>query len=159
MSNNLILFVLALSFFCSLQAQGQDLVASAQPENTPSEVAPLLAIETTPAPAPNALAAAGFDLAKGQSAASFAGFDAYAKAHLHYPERARRQGVEGTVELLVTVAATGEITDAVVVSSLSRDCDRAATDLLLDMPHWEPASNFGIPVRGKKIVQVNFRLQ
>ena len=100
-----------------------------------------------------------FDINAGQQSPSFKGFDAYVSAHLVYPELARKNGIEGRVEVLVTISDEGKILEAKIVKSLGFGCDEAALAVVRDMPDWTSAMNYGIPVKGKNIVGFDFRLR
>lgn len=100
-----------------------------------------------------------FDINAGQQSPSFKGFDAYVSTHLIYPELARKNSIEGRVEILVTISDEGKILEAKIVKSLGFGCDEAALAVVRDMPDWTSAMNYGIPVKGKNIVGFDFRLR
>ncbi len=100
-----------------------------------------------------------FDLNAGQRAASFNGFREYVSAHLVYPEQARENAIEGRVEVLVSISDKGKILSAKIVEPLGFGCDEAALAVVREMPDWAPAMNFGVPVKGKKVIAIDFRLQ
>lgn len=100
-----------------------------------------------------------FDVNAGQQSPSFKGFEAYVSAHLVYPELARKNSIEGRVEVLITISDEGKILEAKIVKSLGFGCDEAALAVVRDMPDWTSAMNYGIPVKGKNIVGFDFRLR
>lgn len=108
---------------------------------------------TTPTPTPK------LDLAAGQKAAVFENLEQYVVEHLKYPASAQQQAIEGSVSVLAIISAEGKIIDAKVVKPLGFGCDEAALKLIKEMPNWQPASNLGIAVKSKKILDFNFRLQ
>ena len=67
--------------------------------------------------------------------------------------------MEGRVSILVEISATGKISSKKVMHSLGYGCDEAALTLIGNMPNWTPASNYGVPVRSKKILELSFRLR
>lgn len=112
--------------------------------------------ETTP---PAALPTFTFDLTAGQHPARFTDLENYLAKSLVYPDAAREYGIEGWVKVKLHIAATGEVTAAEILEGPGYGCEVSVRDLVLAMPAWEPASNYGIPVASKKIVEVAFRLE
>ncbi|WP_373549460.1 energy transducer TonB [Haliscomenobacter sp.] len=98
------------------------------------------------------------DLVAGQHPPSFDDWDNYVKGKSIYPQLARENGIEGTVSVLVYVSEKGQVTKARLIKGLGYGCDEAAINLVYAMPDWTPASNFGIPVKGKKVLEISFRL-
>ena len=98
------------------------------------------------------------DLAAGQHPPHFDDWDNYVKGKPIYPQLARENGIEGTVSVLVYVSEKGQVTKARLLKGLGFGCDEAAINLVYAMPCWTPASNFGIPVKGKKVLDISFRL-
>jgi TonB family protein len=98
------------------------------------------------------------DLAAGQHPPYFDDWDNYVKGKHIYPQLARENGIEGTVSVLVYVSEKGEVAKARLIKGLGFGCDEAAINLVYAMPCWIPASNFGIPVKGKKVLDISFRL-
>jgi TonB family protein len=75
-----------------------------------------------------------------------------------YPEMARRAGVEGTVELEVSIDATGKITDVEVARGLPLGLSDAAVEAVRKWT-WRPARTASGPVASRKIVRVRFVLK
>lgn len=100
----------------------------------------------------------GINLAAGQHPPRFDDWDNYVKGKSIYPQLARENGIEGTVSVLVCVSEKGQVTKARLLKGLGYGCDEAAINLVYAMPCWTPASNFGIPVKGKKVLDISFRL-
>ena len=100
----------------------------------------------------------GINLAAGQHPPQFDDWDNYVKGKSIYPQLARENGIEGTVSVLVYVSEKGQVTKARLIKGLGYGCDEAAINLVYAMPDWTPASNFGIPVKGKKVLEISFRL-
>ncbi|AEE52769.1 energy transducer TonB [Haliscomenobacter hydrossis] len=98
------------------------------------------------------------DLAAGQHPPRFEDWDNYVKGKSIYPQLARENGIEGTVSVLVYVSEKGQVTKARLLKGLGFGCDEAAINLVYAMPCWTPASNYGIPVKGKKVLDISFRL-
>ena len=100
----------------------------------------------------------GINLAAGQHPPCFDDWDNYVKGKSIYPQLARENSIEGTVSVLVYVSEKGEVTKARLLKGLGFGCDEAAINLVYTMPCWTPASNYGIPVKGKKVLEISFRL-
>lgn len=75
-----------------------------------------------------------------------------------YPEHARAEGVEGAVELLVSVAADGTVEDVRVLSGPSAELEAAAV-AAMKRAHFTPATRGGAPVRSKLKYRYVFELQ
>lgn len=98
------------------------------------------------------------DFSAGQHPPQFTDWEVYLKDKIVYPQLAREYAVEGTVKIMVYVSEKGEVSKARILKGLGFGCDEAALKLVYDMPLWTPASNYGIPVKGKKILDISFRL-
>lgn len=75
-----------------------------------------------------------------------------------YPEVARRAGVEGTVELEVSIDAGGKVTDVEVARGLPLGLSEAAADAVRRWT-WRPARTAAGPVASRKTVRVRFLLR
>jgi TonB family protein len=75
-----------------------------------------------------------------------------------YPDMARRAGVEGTVELEVSIDASGKITDVEVARGLPLGLSDAAVEAVRKWT-WRPARTAAGPVASRKIVRVRFVLK
>lgn len=74
------------------------------------------------------------------------GFAAIQK-NLHYPEIARKAGIEGRVILNVLIAENGEVEEVKVLESLGHNgCDEAAMEAVRSVK-WKPAMQQGKPVK------------
>ena len=75
-----------------------------------------------------------------------------------YPELARRAGAEGTVELEVSIDASGAVTDVEVVRGLPLGLSEAAADAV---HRWKyrPARTASGPVASRKSVRIRFVLK
>lgn len=98
------------------------------------------------------------DLSAGQHPPEFADWEVYLQDKVVYPQLAREYAIEGTVSVMVYVSEKGEVDKARILKGLGFGCDEAALKLVYDMPRWTPASNYGIPVKGKKILDITFKL-
>jgi len=75
-----------------------------------------------------------------------------------YPELARRAGVEGTVELEVSIDAAGKVTDVEVARGLPMGLSEAAVEAVRKWT-WRPARTASGPVASMKVVRVRFVLR
>lgn len=75
-----------------------------------------------------------------------------------YPEAARRAGIEGTVELEVSIDASGKVTDVEVARGLPFGLSEAAVDAVRRWT-WKPAKTASGPVSSRKTVRVRFQLR
>lgn len=85
------------------------------------------------------------------------GFNAI-RENLHYPELARRAGIEGTVILYVQIDEQGDVVNTRVIKSLGDNgCDEAAVEAIKKVK-WIPAEADGKPVKVWISVPVRFKL-
>jgi protein TonB len=75
-----------------------------------------------------------------------------------YPDSARRAGIEGTVELEVSVDAAGKVTDVEVVRGLPLGLSEAAADAVRHWT-WRPARTASGPVVSRRTVRIRFVLR
>jgi TonB family protein len=75
-----------------------------------------------------------------------------------YPEPARRAGVDGTVELEVSIDAAGKVTDVEVVRGLPLGLSEAAADAVRRWTY-RPARGPNGPVASRKTVRIRFALE
>jgi TonB family protein len=74
-----------------------------------------------------------------------------------YPERARRAGIEGTVELEVSISASGDVTDLQVVRGLPLGVSEAAAEAVRRWKY-RPARGRDGPVASRKTIRILFQL-
>lgn len=86
-------------------------------------------------------------------------FTRYVKRNLKYPERAKRDSLEGVVAIQFVVERNGRITSPTIVRSLEPTMDTAALALIQQMPRWIPAKDHGITVRCKYLVPIQFKIE
>ena len=85
-------------------------------------------------------------------------FAKYLNANLTYPERARRQGIEGTVVLEYYIKTDGSLENTLVVKSVSPELDQEAIRLVNKMPNWNPATINGQPERICYHLPITFKI-
>jgi periplasmic protein TonB len=79
--------------------------------------------------------------------------------HIEYPAMAQRMGIEGKVVVQFTVDEAGKISDATVVQSLHKLCDKEALRLVTSMPAWKAGTRNGVPFKLSYTLPINFVLQ
>lgn len=84
--------------------------------------------------------------------------DAYINAHLHYPEAARVNGIEGRVVIEFVVNENGAVTNAHIVRSIGGGCDEEALNMVKVMTGWRPGKLNGVPVKVFFSIPIKFEL-
>ena len=79
--------------------------------------------------------------------------------HLVYPEKAKHEGIEGTVFVSFIVDTLGIIKNPSVLTEIGGGCGKAALDVLWKMPHWEPAVHNGKKVKVRMNLPIQFFLR
>lgn len=74
-----------------------------------------------------------------------------------YPELARRAGIEGTVELEVSIDATGRVAEVEVLRGLPMGLSDAAVEAVRKWT-WKPAKSPQGPVASRRTVRIRFTL-
>jgi TonB family protein len=74
-----------------------------------------------------------------------------------YSEQARKAGVEGAIQLQVTVDANGDVADVKVVKGLGSGLDEKAIEAVRTWK-FKPGTEDGTPVRSEIAVEVSFHL-
>jgi TonB family protein len=80
------------------------------------------------------------------------------RAEPAYPDPARRAGIEGTVEMEVSIDASGKVTDVEVVRGLPLGLSGAAADAVRRWTY-RPARGPRGPVASRKTVRIRFALE
>jgi periplasmic protein TonB len=114
-----------------------DLAEGGAPAPPPGVSAPALAIPSEPAPG----------LVESPSVLT--------RVDPTYPDAARRAGIEGTVELEVSIDATGKVTDVEVARGLPFGLSESAVEAVRRWT-WKPARTASGPVASRKTVRVRF---
>lgn len=87
------------------------------------------------------------------------GLRAYLIDNLRYPEQAKKDGVEGMVVVLFTVAEDGSILNVEVSRGIGSGCDEEAIRVVKAMPKWKPAVKDGKPAAGQYALPISFKLR
>jgi protein TonB len=83
---------------------------------------------------------------------------AWLSKNINYPEIAKEQGIQGTVNLRFVVKSDGTVDDVQVVKGLNRDCDQEAVRAVKKMPKWIPGQQNGKAVNVYYSLPVRFKL-
>jgi Ca-activated chloride channel family protein len=76
------------------------------------------------------------------------GLEAFIKASISYPKKAKENGISGTVYLSFTVDRNGKVTDIKVVKGIGGGCDEEAIRIIkLTSGKWKPGKQNGKPVK------------
>jgi len=89
------------------------------------------------------------------------GIDAFYKdmrQSLDYPRFAKDNHIQGTVILTFFVERDGALTDVRVLSGIGGGCDEEAVRVVKQSRKWQPGKKYGVPVRAKYTVLLNFSL-
>lgn len=79
--------------------------------------------------------------------------------NLHYPELARKAGIEGTVIVLAVIDERGNVLETSIAKSLGQSgCDESAINAVKSVS-WKPALKDGKPVKVRVSIPVKFSLQ
>lgn len=86
-------------------------------------------------------------------------FALWVNSHLRYPEEAKENGVQGTVQLSFTIDVDGSVTDVKVIRGVDPVLDAEAVRVVSLSPKWTPAYQFGRYVRFTYTFPIIFRLE
>ena len=82
----------------------------------------------------------------------------YIDDNLRYPEKAREEGITGTVVIRFVVEKDGSISNATIAREIGGGCGAEAKRIVEGMPKWKPGRQSGKPVRTEFTLPVQFRL-
>ncbi len=84
----------------------------------------------------------------------------YIKNNLNYPDRAKRQRIEGTVTVEFIIEKDGSVTGAQYKNDIGGGCGEEAVRLVQRLPRFEPGLNRqGQPARIRYILPIRFELR
>ena len=83
----------------------------------------------------------------------------YIVQHLEYPQTARKNAIEGTVQLSFHVLPNGSVHNIKVVEGIGFGCDEEAVNVIQSMPKWNPASSNGKYLASKQQLRIQFKLE
>lgn len=79
--------------------------------------------------------------------------------NIHYPEKAKFNGIQGSVVVKFVIEKDGSITNAEIVRGVDKDLNQEALRVVRKMTKWLPAKNKGIPVRSYYNLPVTFTIK
>ena len=82
----------------------------------------------------------------------------YLSKHLHYPDMARTEGVQGQVIIRFVVNEDGSVSNAQVARGIGGGCDEEALHIVSSMPKWKPGKQNGMPVKVYFTLPIKFQL-
>ena len=82
----------------------------------------------------------------------------YLTQNIAYPEKARKDKVEGTVYVTFVVEKDGRTSNVKVLRGIGGGCDEMAVKVISEMPPWEPGMQRGQPVRVQFTMPIKFTL-
>ncbi len=83
----------------------------------------------------------------------------YLADNIKYPEKAKKDGVQGKVFVRFTIDADGSIYNVEVARGIGSGCDEEAVRVVKTMPKWSPAIDDGKPVAVSYVIPIIFLLQ
>jgi len=89
------------------------------------------------------------------------GFDkmyAFMGENIKYPQKAREEGIAGTVYITFVVEKDGSVTGINVLRGVDESLDKEAMRVIKLMPKWEPGTQRGKPVRVQYNLPIKFSL-
>jgi protein TonB len=86
-------------------------------------------------------------------------FNQFVADNQKYPAGARKNNIQGDVELSFLVNADGAVSDVRVAKSLAEDLDKEAVRILHASPKWIPAKKNGKVIDCAATVSISFKLK
>jgi protein TonB len=87
------------------------------------------------------------------------GWDKYLKKNLKYPKEAKKQKIQGNVQLSFIVNIDGSLTEVKVHASSAELLNEAALEVVKASPNWIPATKLSAPIATEMAVEIKFRLR
>ena len=82
----------------------------------------------------------------------------YFQSNLRYPTEAKKQKIEGKVFVEFIVSKNGKINSSKVLRGIGHGCDKAALELINNMPNWLPGELQGKAVNVRMVLPISFKL-
>ena len=82
----------------------------------------------------------------------------YLADNISYPQKAREEGIQGTVYVTFVVEKDGSIADVRILRGIGGGCDEEAMEVVENMPDWKPGKQDGEPVRTQFNMPIRFTL-
>jgi protein TonB len=78
--------------------------------------------------------------------------------NVKYPDKAKKQGVQGKVFVSFVINKKGEVRNAKIERGVSPEIDKEAIRVIKSMPKWTPGKEKGKPAKVQFTVPINFAL-
>lgn len=82
----------------------------------------------------------------------------YIASNLKYPVQAQENKIQGKVYIRFVVTENGTVTNATIIRSLDKYCDKEALRVIKSMPKWEPGKQNGVNVPVYYVMPIKFSL-
>jgi len=82
----------------------------------------------------------------------------YIGSNVHYPKKARKKNIQGTVYISFIVEKDGKVSTVKVLRGIGGGCDEEAVRVVSSMPAWKPGYQRGKPVRVQFNLPIRFIL-
>lgn len=79
--------------------------------------------------------------------------------NIHYPEKAQKEGIQGTVIVEFTITKLGKVENVKIARSISPELDQEAIRVVYSMPNWKPGKNKHQPVNVGYNLPIRFSLK
>jgi TonB family protein len=133
--------LVTLAAFCTTgYAQNNDLAAGDAPTNTTL-------------PKENA----GAGIVMPEFPGGEVGLSKYIEENLKYPENAKKDSLSRKVFVQFVINAEGKVENVKIARSVDQALDKEAIRVVKSMPKWEPAKQFGKPVKFTHTIAVEFK--
>jgi len=113
-------------------------------------------------PSKDSIASGTFDFVSIEKQPQFPGgikaFYQYLGENIKYPKEAQKNKIFERVFLSFIVEKNGELSNIKLIRGVSSDIDAEAIRVVSGSPKWSPGIQFGVPVRVKYNINVNFNL-
>jgi TonB family protein len=83
----------------------------------------------------------------------------FLRDNIHYPEKAKRNNIQGKVFISFVVEKDGRLTNLKIERGVSEDLDAEALRVIQASPNWNPGTQNGRPVRVAYTMPLSFALQ
>jgi protein TonB len=83
----------------------------------------------------------------------------FIQKNMKYPNHAKQIGMEGKVFVKFVVNYEGKVVGVGIIKGISEDYDKEAARVIAMMPNWNPGMQNKMPVSGRMILPINFKLE
>jgi protein TonB len=82
----------------------------------------------------------------------------YLGKKIYYPQKEKKDGIEGTVYIQFVIDKDGSVTNVRVLKGVSEGLDEEAARIVQSLPKWSPGFLDGDPVKVSFVLPIKFRL-